>query len=148
MRLQSLVAMAPRILVPEVVDFHKQLVVVEMDMVVEVGSHMELEVEVMVMVMVAVANCNELAGVVMGSCNELVAAVVNGKLLGAGAKLLVVVEVMVMAGACNELEVEARGMEGEVVLYKVVEEVLYKVVAMVGEVNRLAGVVAAIGMDK
>ena len=95
MRLQTLVAMAPRTLVLEAVDFHKQLAVVE-------GSHMELEVEVMAMV--GVANCNELVVVVA----------VNGKLVVvevAKHKLLVLVVVMAMAGAYNELATRLIGAE-------------------------------------
>lgn len=135
MRLQTLVAMAPHILVLEAAGFHKQLVVGVIEMAVE-GSHMELEVEVMVMV--GVANCNELVVVVE----------VNGKLVGAKHKLLVEVVVMAMAEAYNELAVEV----GANILHTVVvmegEVVLYKVVGMEVVVNGLAEVAGEVGMDK
>lgn len=143
MRLQTLVAMAPRTLVLEAVDFHKQLAAVEMEMVVVEGSHMELEVEVMAMV--GVANCNELVVVVA----------VNGKLVVvevAKHKLLVLVVVMAMAGAYNELAVEVKAMEvGANILHMVVVEgevVLYKGVGMEVVVNGLVEVAGEIGMDK
>lgn len=139
MRLQTLVAMAPRTLVLEAVDFHKQLAAVEMEMVVVEGSHMELEVEVMAMV--GVANCNEL--------------VVDSKLVVvevAKHKLLVLVVVMAMAGAYNELAVEVKAMEvGANILHRVVVEgevVLYKGVGMEVVVNGLVEVAGEIGMDK
>lgn len=143
MRLQTLVAMAPRTLVLGAVDFHKQLAVVEMEMAVVEGSHMELEVEVMAMV--GVANCNELVVVVA----------VNGKLVVvevAKHKLLVLVVVMAMAGAYNELAVEVKAMEvGANILHMVVVEgevVLYKGVGMEVVVNELVEVAGEIGMDK
>lgn len=143
MRLQTLVAMAPHILVLEAAGFHKQLVVVVIEMAVVGGSHMELEVEAMVMVVVA--NCNEL--VVVANCNELEVVVeVNGKLVGEQ-KLLVEVVVMATAGAYNVLAVEVGanilhtvGVEGEVVLYKVV--------GMEVVVNGLAEVAGEVRMDK
>lgn len=156
MRLRTLVAMAPRTLVLEAADFHKQLAVVEMEMVVVVeGSHMELEVEVMAMV--EVANCNELVVVAEVNYNELmVVVVVNGKpvvAVVAKHKLLVLVVVMAMAGAYNELVVEVKAMEvGANILHTVVvtegEVVLYKVVGMEVVVNGLAEVAGEIGMDK
>lgn len=150
MRLQTLVAMAPHILVLEAAGFHKQLVVVVViEMAVVEGSHMELEVEVMV----GVANCNELV-VVVANCNELEVVVeVNDKLVGAEHKLLVEVVVVAMAGAYNELAVEVKAMEvGANILHTVVvregEVVLYKVVGMEVVVNGLAEVAGEIGMDK
>lgn len=141
MRLQTLVAMAPHILVLEAAGFHKQLVVGVIEMAAVEGSHMELEVEVMVMV--GVANCNELVVVVE----------VNGKLVGAKHKLLVEVVVMAMAEAYNELAVEVKAMEvGANILHTVVvmegEVVLYKVVGMEVVVNGLAEVAGEVGMDK
>lgn len=144
MRLQTLVAMAPRTLVLEAVDFHKQLAAVEMEMVVVEGSHMELEVEVMAMV--GVANCNELVVVVVVVDSKLVVVEV------AKHKLLVLVVVMAMAGAYNELAVEVKAMEvGANILHMVVVEgevVLYKGVGMEVVVNGLVEVAGEIGMDK
>lgn len=123
MRLQTLVAMAPRTLVLEAVDFHKQLAVAEMEMAVEV------------MAMVGVVNYNELVVVEV-----------------AKHKLLVLVVVMAMAGAYNELAVEVKAMEvGAYILHMVAVEgevVLYKGVGMEVVVNGLVEVAGEIGTDK
>lgn len=133
-RLQSLAAMDPRILGLEAAGFHKQLAEAVMEMVVA-DVHMELEAA---MIPVVVVN------------GELVAVVVNGELVVvAKRKLLVLVEVTVMEGACNELGAVVMAVGVSILHMVVVEEVvLYKVEVMEVVANGQVAAAVAISMDK